>query len=196
MPIETLTALVGIFLAAAWTPGPNNAMLAASGATFGMRRTLPHILGVILGFSLMIFLVGLGLGTAFERSEMLRDALRYGGIGLLIWVAWKIATMKPPGSAGARGVPFTFLQAAGFQWINPKAWAMSISIVSQFVSGDAALREGAIVAAVSVATGITSTFGWSGFGVLMQRVLADPARLRAFNIAMAAMILLGVVYLL
>ncbi len=192
MPFETLLTLAGIFAASVWSPGPNNAMLAASGATFGFRQTVPHILGVALGFALMIFVVGLGLGAVFEAAPVLKDILRIGGIALFLWVAWRIATMKPPGTPGARSRPFSFLQACGFQWVNPKAWAMCISIVSLFVAPDQVFAHAMIVSALSAAIGMTSASGWAGFGALMQRYLADPRHLRAFNMTMAGLILLGV----
>ncbi|QHQ36969.1 LysE family translocator [Algicella marina] len=192
---ETLLTLAGIFAASVWTPGPNNAMLAASGATFGFRRTVPHLLGVALGFPVMIFCVGLGLGFVFEAFPVLKDLLRIIGIALLLWVAWKIATMASASRADREAQPFTFLQAAAFQWVNPKAWAMAISIVSVFVSPDHVLLHSLIVAVVSAALGLTSASGWTGFGHAMQRVLARPGRLRAFNLVMAGTILLGVAYL-
>jgi len=128
MSADNLLALLGIILAATWTPGPNNMMLAASGVTYGLRATLPHIFGVFIGFGLMIFTIALGLGEVFNRYPPLHQALRWGGAALLVWVAWKIATAKRPGTAGAATKPFTFVQAAAFQWVNPKAWITSISI--------------------------------------------------------------------
>ncbi len=196
MPFETLLALAGILAAATWTPGPNNSMLAASGATFGMRRTLPHAWGVTLGFPVMLMAVALGLGEVFQRSELVREALRYSGAALLIWVAWRIARAGRSSETKAAARPFTFLQAAGFQWINPKAWVMCLAITSQFVTGERFLVEAGTCALVSALTGFTSSHGWAGFGAILQRWLARGRRLQIFNLSMAAIILLGVVYLL
>lgn len=196
MPFDTLLTFIGIFAAAVWTPGPNNAMLAASGATFGFRRTLPHVLGVAWGFGVMLFVVGLGVGAVFEAVPVLKDVLLYAGIALLIWVAWKIATMRAPGEAGAESRPFTFLQACAFQWVNPKAWAMCLSVASLFVRKESIVTDSILIAFLSCLIGMTSASGWTGFGHVMQRVLASPGRLRAFNLLMAATILLGVVYLM
>ena len=192
MTIDNLLALIGIILASAWTPGPNNMMLAASGVNYGLRATLPHIAGVALGFGFMIFTISLGLGGVFIRFPVLHEVLRWGGAAMLVWVAWNIATAKRPGEAGAATKPFTFLQAAAFQWINPKAWIMCISISAQFLDPEKPLLTAGIMAGVSALGGITSASGWAWFGMLLARWLHTPARLRAFNWSMAAIILAGV----
>lgn len=195
MTWESLGLLTGILAGATWTPGPNNAMLASSGATFGFRRTFPHILGVALGFAIMIFFFGLGLGAVFEAFPILERIMTLCAILLLTWVAWRIANAGQTKGAKAEARPFTFLQAAGFQWINPKAWAMCLSIAAAFVSGEGVLVQSAIVGAVSAMVGMSSASAWAGFGHAMQRVLRVPARLRLFNIVMAGLVMLGVAYL-
>jgi len=192
MSVDNLLALLGIIMASAWTPGPNNMMLAASGVNYGFRATMPHVLGVALGFGFMIFTISLGLGGVFIRFPVLHEVLRWGGALLLVWVAWKIATAKRPGEAGAATKPFTFLQAAAFQWINPKAWIMCISISAQFLDPEMPLLSAGIMAVVSSLGGVTSASGWAWFGMLLARWLHTPARLRAFNWSMAAIILAGV----
>ncbi len=193
---DTIGALLALAFAAAWTPGPNNAMLAASGATFGFRRTLPHALGVTLGFPAMVFLVALGLGRAFQESEALRETLRWGGAALLLWIAWRIATAKGPGGGKGRAKPFSFLQAAAFQWVNPKAWAMCVAVVAQYASGTAPGAEALTCAAVFLVAGATSTHGWAGFGAAIGRLLGSGLRLRVFNLVMAAMVAAGVALLI
>lgn len=189
MPTETITALAGLLIVMTWTPGPNNAMLAASGANYGLRRTIPHILGVALGFPLMLFCIAMGLGEVYARAPILAELLRWAGAALLIWVAWKIYNTRAPGTDGAVSRPFTFLQAAGFQWINPKAWAMSIGLVAQFVTGQNRATEALICGGISVMVGLASSLSWASVGVVIQRILGTPRRLRIFNTVMAAMIL-------
>lgn len=196
MPFDSFITLLGIMLAATWTPGPNNMMLAASGVNFGLRATMPHIAGVFIGFGFMIFSVGLGLGEVFDLFPILQEVLRWAGAALLIWVAWKIATAKSAGEAGARSKPFTFLQAAAFQWINPKAWVMCISIVGQFLNADSPYLSAAIIAGTSMMAGVTSATGWAGFGVFLQRWLKSSLHLRMFNYTMAGIIVLGVLAVL
>ncbi len=192
MSVDSLLALLGIVLASTWTPGPNNMMLAASGVNYGLRATAPHILGVFIGFGIMIFAIAIGLGGLFARLPVLHEILRWGGALMLAWVAWKIATARRPGEAGAATRPFTFLQAAAFQWVNPKAWIMCISISAQFLDPENPVSSAAIMALVSMLGGATSATGWAWFGMMLARWLHTPFRLRAFNWSMAAMILLGV----
>ncbi|GMG81121.1 LysE family translocator [Paralimibaculum aggregatum] len=187
MTIDTLLALAGFAFAAAWTPGPNNMMLAASGATFGWRATLGHALGVSLGFALMIFLIALGLGEVFQRSETLRIGLAWGGGAVMLWLAWRIATAGPA-RTGRRSRPLNFLEASAFQWINPKAWVMAIGAAATFASGAAPLREASVVAAVFLLAGLTGTQVWSGFGATLGRLLGDGWALRAFNVTMGVML--------
>lgn len=196
MPIDTIIAVAILLVSATWTPGPNNAMLASSGATFGFRRTLPHALGVALGFPAMLFLVALGLGEVFARSPMFQEGLRYLGAALMLWVAWRIAGAKAPGEAGASSKPFTFLQAAAFQWVNPKAWVMCVGVAGMFPPGENALLQATIATGVAAATGLTSAHGWAAFGSVLQRWLKTPDRLKAFNLTMAGLIVLGVFWLL
>ena len=103
MPQDNLLALFALCVGTLFTPGPNNAMLAASGATFGFRRTLPHMLGVAVGFPAMLLIVGLALGGLFQTSALLREGLRWGGVALLLWIAFKIAMADP--SQPDRAVP-------------------------------------------------------------------------------------------
>jgi len=204
--LESLAALAALALAASFTPGPNNALLSASGARFGLRATLPHARGVALGFPLMVFCVALGLGQAFQQSETLREALRWGGAALMAWLAWKIASASP-GSAPARAEPgevrsgdgarpWSFVQAAAFQWVNPKAWVMALGIAAPFVDGASPVRHALIAAAVFALAGLLSTHAWAAFGAVMGRFLGQGWRLRLFNLAMAALILMGVAALL
>jgi len=196
MPADTLAALAALAFASTWTPGPNNAMLAASGANFGFRATWPHALGVAIGFPAMLFAVALGLGEAFKASAALREALRWGGAALLLWLGWKIASAGGIGDARGRGRPLSFWEAAAFQWINVKAWIMALSTGAAFVGGAAPLREAGLCAAVFLAAGVTSSHGWAGFGAALRDWLADGPRLRLFNGAMGALIALSALYLL
>lgn len=193
MSLESFIALLMLAIAASWTPGPNNALLAASGVNFGLRRTLPHISGVWIGFPVMVFLVGSFLGEAFQQSAPLREILRWGGAALLMWVAWQIATTGGLPSAARTAQPFSFWQAAAFQWVNPKGWVMAIAISAQFVSSEAPWLTATLVALAFAIAGLSSSLAWAGAGQLLRRVLAAPARLRVFNAAMGALIAIGVI---
>ena len=194
MSPDILAALFALAFASTWTPGPNNIMLANSGATFGMRATLPHALGVALGFPLMLFVVALFLGEAFQRSEALREGLRWAGVALLLWLAWRIGTAGRAQAQG-RARPFTFLEAAAFQWVNPKAWAMAVSTAAAFLTGAAPVREAAICAGVFIVSGVGSAHVWAGVGAAIRRFLSTDLRLRAFNALMGALVAACAAYL-
>lgn len=187
--LSLLPALMGFALVTLFTPGPNNLMLMASGANFGLRRSVPHMAGVALGFAAMAGLVGLGLAQVFEIWPVLTTVLRVISIGFLLWLAWKIATAAPKSAEApeTEGRPLTFLQAAAFQWVNPKAWAMSVTATSAYV-GDAGLFGVALVVAVFAAMGTVSAGLWTVLGQGLRRLLSDPLRLRIFNIVMAALL--------
>lgn len=196
MQIEMLPALVALAVATLFTPGPNNAMLAASGANYGFSRTLPHLLGVSIGFPVMLLCVGLLLGGLFQTSAIFRETLRWGGALILFWIAWKVATSAGTGSKAGGGRPFNFVQAAGFQWINPKAWAMAIAATSQFISEAAPFATAAVTAGTFLALGLVSSSTWTLAGQALTRWLTTPARLRAFNLTMAALIVASTVQML
>lgn len=196
MTIETILAIVALAAGTVWTPGPNNAMLASSGARFGFRATLPHAMGVAVGFPVMCFVMALGLGQVFEAQPLIGEVLRWIGAAMLLWIAWKTLNAKPPGTEGGTAKPWTFLQASAFQWVNPKAWIMAVSMISQFVTGDAPLYEAAVVSGVYLLVGLTSANGWAGFGASLQRFLSTRGRMLVFNSVMAGLIVLTVFGLL
>jgi len=196
MPFETLPALTALAIATLFTPGPNNAMLAASGANFGFRRTVPHLLGVATGFPLMLLLVGLTLGSLFQASALLRETLRWGGAILLLWIAWKIASSAGTGSKSGGRRPMRFFEAVGFQWINPKAWSMAIAATSQFILPSAPLATAAVVALTFLALGLGSATTWTYGGQAISRWLTTERRMRAFNLTMAGLIVLSIVEIL
>ena len=192
---QTLPALIALAIATLFTPGPNNAMLAASGARFGFRQTLPHALGVALGFPVMLLIVGLALGELFRTSALLREALRWGGAALLFWIAWKVATSGEAKARQAGEGPMTFLGASAFQWINPKGWSMAIAATAQFIRPDDALRTAVVVAAVFAGLGLVSAATWVGLGQAISGWLTTPARRRVFNLTMAVLIVISTIEL-
>ena len=184
---DVLWALALFAFAASITPGPNNLMLLASGANFGLRRTVPHMLGVSLGHAFMVLMVGLGLAGLFSAWPPAHDILKAASVVYMLWLAWRIAQAAPREPGAAAGRPLTFLQAAAFQWVNPKGWAMALTAVSVYAPGQGAAAM-ALVAAVFAAVNLPSVSVWAWFGLQMRRILTNPARLRLFNRAMAALL--------
>jgi threonine/homoserine/homoserine lactone efflux protein len=186
--MEMLVALAVFCLVTLFTPGPNNLMLMTSGLNFGVRRGVPHMLGVVLGFSLMVLIVGLGLGAIFEAWPLLYLVLKYAGAAYLLYLAWQIAISEPPapGTDSARS-PISFFQAAAFQWVNPKAWVMAVGAVSTYAAV-APFPLNVVISALFGVFGLASSGTWLGFGAALQRVLKDPRAVRVFNIIMALLL--------
>lgn len=187
MTIELLTALFTFALVTVITPGPNNLMLMASGANFGFRRTLPHMLGIGIGFPTMIFLVGIGIMQVFDLWPLSYTILKVFSVAYLLYLAWKIANAAPPKESTTEGKPLTFLQSAAFQWVNPKAWSMALSAITLYASSRD-LPAVMWVAGVYVCVSFLSTTGWTVLGQQMRRILNSPTRLRVFNILMALLL--------
>ena len=191
VPLASLSLLgpLALFaLVSSITPGPNNVMLASSGLNFGFRRSVPHLLGVNLGFTLMIFLVGVGLGSVFQQTPALYTVLKYAGAAYLLYLAWKIANSGPMEEGEARGKPFTFLQAAAFQWVNPKAWVMAVGVVATYTPQNGFFANLVIATIVCGVVNLPSIGIWVTFGTALRRVLHRPAAIRAFNVGMALLL--------
>jgi threonine/homoserine/homoserine lactone efflux protein len=197
MTTELFAALAVFAFVSSITPGPNNLMLMTSGINFGIRRTVPHMLGVSLGFMLMIALIGLGVMKVIEAvpGSMLFITVASGLY--LLYMAWKIATTSTSptenGAAAAKSKPFTFLQAALFQWVNPKAWTMALTAISAYAPKSQGWVGVFIVAAVFGIINLPSTGAWAVMGSKMRQFLASPIRLKTFNVT-AALLLVASLY--
>ena len=186
MQADLLAALVAFCIVTLITPGPNNVMLMASGLNFGFRRAQPHLWGVTLGFAVMVLAVGLGLGAVFATWPSLYVVLKYAGAAYLLYLAWMIATADPvePGEA-ENSAPITFMQAAAFQWVNPKGWVMAVGAVSAYAAIAAFPYNMMLIASLFGAFGILSSVAWVVLGQTLRRLLRHKRAVRAFNIAMA-----------
>jgi threonine/homoserine/homoserine lactone efflux protein len=180
LPLCTFAAISSI------TPGPNNTMILASGLNYGFVRSLPHLFGITCGFSFMIFASGLGLHAVFEQAPMLQIVLKYGGAIYLLWLAWKLAHAAPMSAdQAALSKPMGFWGAAAFQWINPKAWVMSLTALTTYLPQGFGVSDAALLAGVFGVIGTFCVGCWAGFGVAMRRLLQNPRSVRIFNIVMA-----------
>jgi len=198
MSLDTFTAALLFSLVMGFTPGPNNVMLASSGANYGVSRTWPHLWGVTLGFPVMLLVIGLGLATILLASAGLQLGMKIVSCLYLLWLALQIARSSPVKAGGGSGKPLSFLQAAGFQWINPKAWLIAVGAISAYTAGTGAHLYGqvAIIAVMSVAVTFLSTLTWTVFGAAIGRFLRAPIALTLFNLAMALLLLGSIVPIL
>ncbi|MCQ8878024.1 LysE family translocator [Pseudoalteromonas shioyasakiensis] len=194
MNLELVSALALFAFVSSATPGPNNLMLMSSGANFGFKQTLPHLFGVSLGFAIMLILVGLGVSQLFDLLPISYTILQVLCIGYLFYLAFKIATNTSPiGEAQVNNKPFSFTQAALFQWVNPKAWSMALSAISLYAPSKTLLSV-LLVALIFGLINLPCVSLWILLGQKLQRVLAKPIRLRIFNVFMALLLVLSVLF--
>lgn len=195
LPFHTLVALAAFAFISAVTPGPNNLMMMTSGTNFGFARTGPHMAGVIVGYALMVLLVGLGLGAVFGMIPGSMTVLKIASTVYLLWLAWKIAWSAPPEIDTLRGgaKPLTFLQAAAFQWVNPKGWTMALTAAAVYVPAENRVLGAIWVALVFLVVNVPSATIWAAAGVQLRRLLHRPRAYRAFNVV-AAVLLVASLY--
>jgi threonine/homoserine/homoserine lactone efflux protein len=174
------------------TPGPNNAMIMASGLNYGIRRSLPHYSGIILGFPAMVAGVGLGLATLFDQYPLLHTLLKILGAGYLSFLAWKIASAPVSESSETVGKPFTFIQAAAFQWVNPKAWVLAVGATATYtIAGGNYGLQILTIALIFLVFGAPCIMLWLWFGASLKSLLQNPRSVKLFNYAMAALLILS-----
>lgn len=179
-----------------FTPGPNNLMLMTSSAKFGMGPTIPHALGIVLGFPLMVFVVGLGLGELFTAYPQIKTVMKYAAALYFLWMAWHLLGLKI-GEGEAKSRPLRSIEAALFQWVNPKAWAMATSVVSAFVvPGDARITSLLLVTAGCLALAPFSSILWMIFGGQMQKFLQRTHSERFLGVILAVLMVIAVILFL
>ncbi len=191
--MNTLLPLLGFVVAATCTPGPNNLMVLASGANFGLGRTLPHIVGITIGFPVMMVAVGLGLGFVFEVYPVVTQILKYAAFVYLLWLAWQIASAGRPDTNIEEAKPLTVLQAAAFQWVNPKGWAFVLAAMALYTTGGGdRVVEVLTVAGLFAAVAVPNLIVWTLFGRAIAGFLQDDRHRLWFNIAMAVLLVVSV----
>ncbi len=189
---NTLLPLIAYAFATSATPGPNNMMLLASGANFGLRRSLPHMLGISVGHAFMVLVMGMGLAAMLHAVPQVMIGLKVAAIAYVLWLAWKIAHSAAPSEGKVGAKPLTFFQAAAFQWVNPKAIAMAVTAATVY-GGNGNLSSILTVALVFASVNLPSVMLWCGAGEALRSLLQNPARLRVFNWTMAALLVASMV---
>jgi threonine/homoserine/homoserine lactone efflux protein len=189
MTLDALLALLVYAFVTSITPGPNNFMLLASGVNFGFVRTIPHMLGIGIGFLVLLLAVGFGLGAVLTAFPALHTGLKIAGGAYLLYLAWKIAMSRSLGGKGeAKAQPMRFIDAAAFQWINPKAWVMAITAMAVYTNPDRPFLSVLLISIAFAVVNLPSVSTWAGFGTALRGFLSDPKRLKWFNIAMGVLL--------
>ncbi len=196
MQLDVFMALAVFASVMAFTPGPNNILLTASGVNFGFARTIPHMLGIDIGFVVLLAALAGGLGLVFAAVPALQVALKIAGALYMLWLAWKVASARPAGDGAndnAVGKPMTFLQAAAFQWVNPKAVVAALSGIAVYMRPGHEGEDFLVVVAVFALATVLSTATWAGFGVALRRFLRDPLHARIFNVVMGLLLVATII---
>ena len=191
--MELILPILLFAISAAITPGPNNIMLMASGLNFGVQKSIPHLLGVAIGFPIMIILIGLGFEIVFVEFPLLHEIIKIAGIIYLIYLAWRVATSSRQSIEGARAIPLRFWQAVLFQWVNPKAWIMATGAIAAYTSLYADFfTQVLIIALTFMVVAFPCAGSWLVFGSSLKRFLQKPAYQHAFNITMALLLIASI----
>lgn len=189
MSLETFLALSVYAFVTSVTPGPNNLMLLASGVNYGFSRTIPHIIGISVGFALLLVAVGAGLGTLLTAWPTLHTALKIAGGVYLLYLAWRVASSRSlAGGADGAARPMHLGEAAAFQWVNPKAWVLAVGGMALYTDPAQPFLSVGVVVVTFTFINLPSVSCWAGFGTALRGFLADPVRLKWFNIGMGVLL--------
>lgn len=188
MTLSSILSFLIYALVTSITPGPNNIMLASSGITFGFRRSIPHILGIGFGFSLMVFLVGIGIGSILIQHQLVYEFLKLVGIVYLLYLTYQIFKSDAVDKAERANKPLSFQQAAIFQWVNPKAWVMTLGAVTTYTSSSNTFLVFMCIAILYGLVSIPSVGIWAYVGEKAQYLLNNRKKVHYFNMIMACLL--------
>ena len=190
MSVDSMLALMGFAFVTSITPGPANLILLAASANVGFRRSAPLVLGLSVSFLSMLLIVGFGLGQVLRANDSLYTALKFLSLFYILWLAWKIARSSPmkPASDGTAPRPPTFLQMALLQWVNPKAWAVALTVTVAYTTPDNYAASLLLMTLVFGIVNLPSVSVWAIFGSVLRNILHDPVKVRRFNLIMAILL--------
>lgn len=191
--MEYYFSVIVFCLVTSITPGPNTVMLMTSGLNHGVKKSMPHYWGVNIGFALMVTAIGFGLGAIFTLYPMVHQLIKLVGIVYLLFLAWKIANAGHANNGGSLSAPFTFIQAAAFQWVNPKAWVIAVGAIAAFTTGSNINADIIFIVLSYFVVGLVSMAVWLILGASLQRLLSSTKSLRRFNITMAIFLVLSII---
>ena len=191
--MEYYLSVILFCLVTSITPGPNNIMLMSSGLNHGVLKTVPHISGIIIGFPLMVAALGFGLGTIFLNYPVIHQFIKIAGVSYLLFLAWKIANTTRANAGNHLREPLTFMQAAAFQWLNPKAWVIAIGAIAAFTTVGNFEVQVVIIVFTYLFVGSFSMGLWLLMGASLQKILHSQKQLQVFNVVMAILLVLSIV---
>ena len=202
MTSDQLVAFATFAFVASVTPGPNNVLLTAIGGSAGFRKGMPTLWGIVFGFAAMIFALAVGLGGTVFTLRHVMDAIRIVGLVVLLWLAWKIGSApvgRSEGTTATEGKPAerrgSFVGAALFQWVNPKAWLIAAGAIGTYMhpGSGSVLQQAGILAGVFIVAAALGCLPWLAFGAAVGELLKQPRAARLFNIAMAVLLVASMI---
>ncbi len=192
--MELIANIILFALLTTITPGPNNIMLMSSGLNFGIKKSLPHLVGVCIGFPILVIFIGSGGSIIFNEYPILYQVLKIAGFGYLLFLAYKIATTVKQDLGNETSKPFSFFQAVLFQWINPKAWIIAVSAITIFTTSSVNIySQTLVIATVFLFVDIFSASFWLTFGIILTKIIQKPKSYRIFNRTMAVLLVVSII---
>lgn len=192
--MDYLIAIVFFAISSSVTPGPNNITVMASGANFGIRKSLPVFVGICVGFAIMLLLVGIGFGQVFERLPVLHLVIKVLGTLYLLYLAFLIATANEVSASSTQVKPLTFMNGALFQWLNAKAWVVATGAIAAFTTTGADFyTQNIIIALTFLIISFPCVGLWLFFGSTLKKVLISELHRRIFNYSMAGLLVMSVI---
>ncbi|ABE55512.1 Lysine exporter protein (LYSE/YGGA) [Shewanella denitrificans OS217] len=191
--MELILAITLFAFSSGITPGPNNIMLMTSGVNFGIKPSLPHLAGICLGFPCMVLAIGLGLSSVFQAYPVLHLIIKVLGVSYLLYLSWLIARSSNKMEGKQLSQPFSFIQAAAFQWVNPKGWIMAVGAIATFTVQTADMTPQVLtIATVFLCVAFPCAMVWLTFGVALKRLLKNQRQQKIFNITMALLLVASI----
>ncbi len=188
-----IVSIALFYFVTAYTPGPNNVVASYSGFNFGIIKTLPHILGVVLGFTSLVLFLTIGLINIFKLFPIIQEVIKYLGTLFLIYLAYKIATSTKSDETKNQN-PVKFIETFIFQYLNPKGVMVAIVVVSTYVeSGDEYLSYATQVVLLALIFSSTSITLWTFIGKFLRKFATNDKFIKYFNYVMSGLLLLSII---
>ncbi|MGF1735638.1 LysE family translocator [Photobacterium satsumensis] len=191
--MDYLLSLILFAVVSSATPGPNNILVMTSGLNFGIKKSLPVLCGICIGFAFMLLLVGLGFGQVFELFPRLHTIIKVSGVLYLLYLAWLISSSSDGLGTKEQPEPLTFFNGALFQWVNAKAWVVATGAIAAFTaSGSAFTTQTLTLAGTFLIVSFPCVGIWLYFGSWLKRYLNHEHHRKWFNFLMSGLLVFSV----